>query len=269
MNCYSYDELLGCASQIRNKIDFCPEYAISLSRSLYGFIDKMDIAGRISYDSFKAFSGLKGEIIFGTFNGKKIMAFLGRIRIREGVSYGAVMFPVRLSRLLGASVFVFTNASGSLVPEIHTGDFVLVNDHITYFLGDITSEVDFDDSERLQVDMRNIYDADIRTKVLNAAKNDGINATEGVMVQAPGCVYETPAECRMFGILGASIVAQSGAAEATCARYIGMKYCLISSVSNMAANFDEDEISNDAFVSNIKKTADNYLLLMESIFREN
>jgi purine-nucleoside phosphorylase len=58
---------------------------------------------------------------------------------------------------------------------------------------------------------------------------------EGVYAQFAGPQYETPAEVRMAGILGADLVGMSTALEAIAARAEGMDVLGISLVTNLAA----------------------------------
>ena len=61
-----------------------------------------------------------------------------------------------------------------------------------------------------------------------SAKKEQISLQEGVYVQASGPNFESPAEIRMFGILGADTVGMSTACEAIAANHAGMKVCGIS-----------------------------------------
>jgi purine-nucleoside phosphorylase len=58
---------------------------------------------------------------------------------------------------------------------------------------------------------------------------------EGVYAQFRGPQYETPAEVRMAGILGASLVGMSTGLEAIAARHAGLEVLGISLVTNTAA----------------------------------
>ena len=59
--------------------------------------------------------------------------------------------------------------------------------------------------------------------------------TEGVYAMFPGPQYETPAEVRMAGILGADLVGMSTVLEAIAARAEGCEVLGISLVTNLAA----------------------------------
>ncbi len=63
--------------------------------------------------------------------------------------------------------------------------------------------------------------------------------TEGVYAQFAGPQYETPAEVRMAGILGADLVGMSTALEAIAARAAGAEVLGISLVTNLAAGLGD------------------------------
>uniref|UniRef100_UPI002ED2DA98 phosphorylase family protein n=1 Tax=[Ruminococcus] torques TaxID=33039 RepID=UPI002ED2DA98 len=67
---------------------------------------------------------------------------------------------------------------------------------------------------------------------------------KGVYLQTSGPNFESPAEVRMYGILGADAVGMSTACEAMAARHAGIRVCGISCVSNMASGLSGEELSH-------------------------
>ncbi len=68
---------------------------------------------------------------------------------------------------------------------------------------------------------------------------------EGVYAQFHGPQYETPAEVRMAGVLGASLVGMSTALEAVAARHVGMRVLGFSLVTNLAAGVSDEPLSHE------------------------
>ncbi|MCB6567479.1 purine-nucleoside phosphorylase, partial [Desulfovibrio desulfuricans] len=72
-----------------------------------------------------------------------------------------------------------------------------------------------------------------------------INLKEGVYIQFPGPNFESPAEVRMAGILGADAVGMSTACEGIAARHMGMKTCGISCVVNMGCGIQKTPLNHE------------------------
>jgi len=69
--------------------------------------------------------------------------------------------------------------------------------------------------------------------------------SEGVYAQFRGPQYETPAEVRMAGRLGADLVGMSTALEAIAARHAGLEVLGISLVTNLAAGISARPLAHE------------------------
>jgi purine-nucleoside phosphorylase len=85
------------------------------------------------------------------------------------------------------------------------------------------------------VDLSDLYAARLRELVREVEPQ----ITEGVYAMFPGPQYETPAEVRMAGILGADLVGMSTVLEAIAAHAAGCEVLGISLVTNLAAGLGE------------------------------
>ena len=92
--------------------------------------------------------------------------------------------------------------------------------------------------------MSNIYDNELCDIILDSAKELGLALKQGVYFQLTGPSYETPAEIRMLGTLGADAVGMSTAAEAIAAHHAGMLVCGISLISNLAAGISPTPLTH-------------------------
>jgi purine-nucleoside phosphorylase len=72
-----------------------------------------------------------------------------------------------------------------------------------------------------------------------------VTLAEGVYAGLLGPTYETPAEVRMLGILGAHAVGMSTVMEAIGARYVGMRVVAISLVTNKGAGLSPTPLTHD------------------------
>jgi len=166
---------------------------------------------------------------------KRVLAFLGRTHLYEGRGIEPVVHPVRVAAAAGCRVVVLTNACGGLRPGLSVGEPVLLRDHLN-----LTGRSPLVGPRFL--DLSEAYSARLRALVREV--DPGI--TEGVYAMFPGPQYETPAEVRMAGILGADLVGMSTVLETIAARAEGCEVLGISLVTNLAAGLgaplDHEEV---------------------------
>jgi purine-nucleoside phosphorylase len=112
------------------------------------------------------------------------------------------------------------------------------------------------------VDLTDVYSARLRALVRTV--DPGI--AEGVYAMFPGPQYETPAEVRMAGILGADLVGMSTVLEAIAARECGMELLGISTVS--AIEGAETGIDPADVLAVAGETAERMAPLLAQLLRE-
>ena len=93
-------------------------------------------------------------------------------------------------------------------------------------------------------DMTHIYDEKLQNLIEETAEEEKIPLQKGVYLQTTGPNFESPAEIRMYSVLGADAVGMSTACEAVAARHAGVRICGISCISNMASGISEEELSH-------------------------
>jgi purine-nucleoside phosphorylase len=169
--------------------------------------------------------------------GKRALIFTGRTHFYEGRGVEAVVHGVRTAAASGASVMVLTNGCGGLQREWAPGTPVLISDHINLTGQSPLRGATF-------IDLTDLYSR--RLRVL--ARELFPDLPEGVYAQFRGPQYETPAEVRMAGILGADLVGMSTALEAIAAREAGMEVLGISLVTNAAAGISPEPLSHQEVV---------------------
>src|SRR5699024_8813645 len=160
------------------------------------------------------------------------VAMKGRVHYYEGYSMEDVVLPTRLMKRMGIEILFLTNASGGINRSFHVGDFMLITDQISSFapsplIGENVSEL----GDRFP-DMTHIYDIEMQKLIRKTASEEKIDLKEGVYLQTTGPNFESPAEIRMYAVLGADAVGMSTACEAIAARHAGLRVCGISCVSN-------------------------------------
>ncbi len=235
-----YEKVKKCFEQVRKITDFEPEIALTLGSGLGDFADNIEVLGTINYSDIDGFPvstapGHAGQFIYGTLGGKKIICMKGRVHYYEGYDVSDVVLPVRLMRMMGAKILFLTNASGGINPDYKAGDFMMLTDHISSFAPNPLIGPNINEFGVRFPDMTHVYDLELSDVIRKTAKEDGIDLKEGVYLQTTGPSYESPAEIRMFGKLGADTVGMSTVVEAIAAHHAGLRVVAVSCVANLAA----------------------------------
>ena len=254
-----YEKLMKCYEQVKKKVSFKPELALVLGSGLGDFCDTIEISETLDYGEIEGFPkstvlGHKGRFVFGYCGEKRvpIVVMQGRVHYYEGYSVYDVVLPTRLMKLMGAKTLFLTNAAGGINPSFHAGDLMLITDHISSL---VPSPLVGENIEELGVrfpDMSEIYSKRLRSIIEETAAEVKVPLVRGVYIQTSGPNYETPAEIRAYGRLGADAVGMSTAIEAMAARHMGMEICGISCISNLAAGISSNPLSH----KEVQETAD-------------
>ena len=88
------------------------------------------------------------------------------------------------------------------------------------------------------VPMTNAYDLGLRAKIIAAAEAEKLKLHRGVYVWYSGPSFETPAEIKMFRMIGGTAVGMSTAPETILARRYGLKVAGLSVITNLAAGIE-------------------------------
>jgi len=159
----------------------------------------------------------------------RVLVFLGRVHLYEGLSPAAVVHGVRTAVAAGCRTVVLTNAAGGIRAGLTVGEPVLISDHIN-LTGKSPLAGPPPPGGRF-TDLTDLYSP--RLRALAREADPGL--AEGVYAMMPGPHYETPAEITMLGRLGADLVGMSTGLEAIAARHLGAEVLGISLVTNLAA----------------------------------
>ena len=265
---YTFDQYKESADSIRRRIGaFCPKVAMILGSGL-GFLgDVVEDPVCVSYRDiphFKASTapGHKGQLVFGTLEGRPVAVMQGRMHHYEGYSYEEVSYAVRVLRLLGCDTLIVTNAAGCVNTAWQAGDLLLITDQIKIFMesplrGENLPEfgVRFPDSSHL-------YTPALQDLARQSAGELGIDLKEGVYMYFPGPQYETPAEVRFARIAGADAVGMSTAPEVIVAGHCGMQVLGFTLCSNMAAGILDQPLSEQEVLDAAEACKDKFSRLV-------
>lgn len=235
-----YEKLQRCLACVREKTDFVPDVALILGSGLGALADEIEAVATVDYHEIEGFpvstvAGHKGRFVFGYFGKVKVVIMQGRVHYYEGYSMQDVLLPTRLMHLMGAKVLFVTNAAGGINKSFHVGDFMIIRDHIMSFFPNPLIGANIEELGPRFPDMSHCYDPELCQTIKDTAKRLDIGVQEGVYCQLTGPTYETPAEIKMLGMMGADSVGMSTACEAAAACHAGMRVCGISCITNLAA----------------------------------
>lgn len=258
-----YEVIKKIADNIRDRIKNVPEVALILGSGLGGMVDEIDIETIIPYDEIEGFpvptvQGHAGRMIFGSICGKNIVAFQGRIHYYECKDMEKATMITRIIKAMGIEKIILTNAAGGIGPGFCEGDIMMITDHISSFVPSPLIGKNIEEFGPRFPDMTNVYDKQVIKQVVESAKKENIQLQQGVYLQTTGPNYETPAEVKLYAMLGANAVGMSTACEAMVARHMGMKICGMSCITNMAAGLGEKELSHEEVAEVANRVASNF-----------
>ncbi|MFE1600418.1 purine-nucleoside phosphorylase [Methylobacterium sp. ID0610] len=180
-------------------------------------------------------SGHAGQLVAGTLAGRPVLLFQGRVHPYERGEAAAMRVPLGVLAALGAPPLLLTNAAGSLRDGAGPGALALITDHLNLAgMNPLIGEP----SDARFVPMVDAYDPALRAGLARAAAAAGLALPAGVYAWFSGPSFETPAEIRMAGRLGADFVGMSTVPEVILARFHGLRVAALSIVTNHAAGFD-------------------------------
>jgi purine-nucleoside phosphorylase len=129
---------------------------------------------------------------------------------------------------------ILTNGAGGIRDTWRPGHPTLISDHINLTAASPLRGATF-------VDLTDLYSARLRA----LCREIEPTLPEGVYAQFRGPQYETPAEVRMAGVLGAQLVGMSTALEAIAAREAGLEVLGLSLVTNAAAGITGEPLNHE------------------------
>lgn len=261
----TFDE---AADYIRSRSDYRPRTAIVLGSGLGKLADAIEDADVIPYGDIPHFRtstavGHKGNLILGRLNGTEVLAMQGRFHYYEGYTMQEVTFPVRVMSRLGIGRLLVSNAAGGINPQFRVGDLMIITDHINFMPNPLIGKNIEEMGDRFP-DMTTVYSTALRRRAHRSAEEMGVALREGVYVAETGPTYETPAEYRMYGMLGGDAVGMSTVPEVIVARHCGMEIFGMSVITNCAHDLSES-CQNDG--DEVVRVADAAADKMAEIFK--
>lgn len=258
----TFEQAVEAADFIRARYPHQPKIALVLGSGLGAFADEIQNAVAIPYEEIPHFArstveGHAGRLVLGQVEGVHVAVQQGRFHYYEGYEMSQVIFPMRVFGRLGIESVILTNAAGSVRTGFKPGNLMLIRDHLNLMgVNPLRGANDERFGPRFP-DMTEVYDkqmqeiAYLESKAIAKERfENGVDKDytsfmwRGVYCALSGPTYETPAEIRMFRLLGAGAVGMSTVPEAIAARHQGMKVLGISCITNLAAGMSDEPINH-------------------------
>ena len=236
------------AARLKKLSRLRPKLAIVLGSGFHHVLTGLRVEKKVSYAKIPGFSkptvsGHAGELFFGRLGGTPVLVLSGRAHFYEGHSMERVTFAIRAVAAFGIRDLLLTNAAGGINRKFHAGDFMVLTDHIN-LMGANPLRGELAPGLPRFVDLTQVYDARLSTLLFHAGKSCNLKLQRGVYLAVSGPSYETPAEIRAFGRLGADAVGMSTVPEAIVARQCGLNVAAMSCITNPAAGISREKLSH-------------------------
>jgi purine-nucleoside phosphorylase len=264
------EKIKATASFLSERFKASPETGIILGTGLGGLVKDIEIIDSVPYGEIPDFpvttvDGHSGRLIYGKLGKKEILVMQGRFHYYEGYTMKEVTFPVRVMKFIGIKHLIVSNASGGLNPDWNVGDIVIINDHINFFPENPLSGKNDNELGSRFPDMSKVYDERLRNKAKLIALEYNILLREGVYIGVQGPAYETPAEYRMFRLLGGDIIGMSTIPEVIAAKHMGLKIFGISIITDSGVPGQIVEISHEEVQRSAMKAEPNMTMIISKL----
>ena len=213
--------------------------------------------------------GHGGSLIFGELGGKNVVAMSGRFHYYEGYSMEEVTFPVRVMKALGVETLLVSNASGGMNANFEVGDLMILTDHIYLQPEHPLRGKNHEELGPRFPNMNHAYNPELVKKGLQIALDNNITCHTGVYVGVQGPTFETPAEYKMFSLIGGDAVGMSTTPEVVVARHGNMEVFAISVISDIGYPFEKaDKVTHEVVLKKAAEAEPKMTLLITELLKQ-
>ena len=226
-----------------------PKIGIVLGSGLGGLTDEIKDPVIIPYKEIPGFPvstaiGHKGNFIVGALSGKTVIAMQGRLHYYEGYDTDTVTLPIRVMKVLGIEYLFVSNAAGGVNTSFHTGDLMIITDHINLIPNPLIGPNMEEFGPRFP-DMTRPYEPRLIALAEEIGREMGLELRKGVYLACTGPTYETPHEYKYMRIVGADAVGMSTTPEVIVARHSDIPVFGMSVITDVAHEDGDEEYVTD------------------------
>ncbi|GAB6180596.1 S-methyl-5'-thioadenosine phosphorylase [Desulfotomaculum defluvii] len=199
------------------------------------------------------------DLKIGDYQGKSV-AFLNRHGAGHSVPPHLVNYRANIAALkeLGVKSIFATAAVGSLNKNMAPGHFVFSDQFLDFTK--VRKNTFFEGGKQgvVHIDMTDPYCPELRKVLAAAGEELGLTYHQyGTYVTCEGPRFETPAEIKMYKLLGGDLVGMTSVPEVVLAREKEMCYANISMVTNYAAGISPTKLTHREVLEVMAENAEN------------
>lgn len=205
----------------------------------------------------------------GVFGGKEIV-FMKRHGANHALPPHLINYRANLWALkeLGVKKILATAALGSLSPKYQLNDLVLTDQFLDFTKSRSQTFYEGGVQGVLHVDVTDPYCKQLRQVIVEAGTKLNLAIKNGATyVCTEGPRFETPAEIKMFQILGGELVGMTSVPEVILARELGICYASLGMVTNEAAGISTHQLTHAEVMEGIKYIEKSVFALIEKTMR--
>ena len=232
-------------------------------------LDELSIGANLQPQTVNTRYG-KADLITGSVNNQDVV-FCARHGHKHTIVPHRINYKSNIAALKksGCSSILATAACGSLKPEYQEGDLLILDQFLDFTKQRPQSFFDKPNGPLIHIDITNPYCPTLRTSMIESAKALNFSVhSHGCYACTEGPRYETAAEVRMLGKLGADVVGMTSATEAILAREAGLCYAAISVVTNAAAGLSKTPVQHVNVAKFMARSMDTVLQLFAYTIRQ-
>lgn len=257
------DRIEAVAQQLQARLGDAPQVGVVLGSGMGAITGAMEQTVVVPYTELglppPGVIGHAGELVFGALGGVPTVCLSGRYHPYEGHPFATILLPVRALLAWGVRGMILTSAVGGIDPALKPGMVAIVKDHIN-FSGQNPLWGPVPPGGRRFPDLSQLYTPSRRALAQSVAGAALGPLPEVVYAMMPGPSYETPAEIRMLGRVGADVVGMSMVYEALAIGQLGHEVLSLAMVSNAAAGLGTEELTHTDVLAVVRRAAEERVL---------
>jgi purine-nucleoside phosphorylase len=246
-----YDLLNSAVKRVQDEWpNAAPKAGLVLGSGWSEVAEAFSIKETIDYQSIPGLGatgvvGHAGRLAWAEHAGIETFIFQGRRHWYEGEGWTPIAIPVYILNQLGAKQVLLTNAAGGIRETFRPGTLMMLDDHINAMGAHPLIGPHNECWGTRFPDQTYLYNPALRKLMKQAAEQAGVSLEHGVYLAASGPTYETPAEIKAYGTMGADAVGMSTAPEAMLANAAGMAVAGLSCITNFAAGILDQPLTHE------------------------